>query len=47
MRYTNAQSVDMKSQGKTPLGRFRHRWEDNIRMNLEGISCILISGGLL
>ena len=26
-----------KPTGKRPLGRPRHRWEDNIRMNLEGI----------
>jgi hypothetical protein len=24
-----------KSTGKKPLGRPRHRWEDNIRMDLE------------
>jgi hypothetical protein len=24
--------------GKRPLGRPRHRWEDNIRMNLKEIS---------
>ena len=24
-----------KPTGKRPLGRPRHRWEDNIRMNLE------------
>jgi hypothetical protein len=23
-----------KLEGKTPLGRPRHRWEDNIKMNL-------------
>jgi hypothetical protein len=23
-----------KPEGKRPLGRFRHRWEDNIRMHL-------------
>jgi hypothetical protein len=23
-----------KSEGKRPLGRPRHRWEDNVRMNL-------------
>ena len=23
-----------KLTGKIPLGRFRHRWKDNIRMNL-------------
>ena len=26
-----------KPTGKRPLGRPRHRWEDNIRMNLEEI----------
>ena len=26
-----------KSTGKRPLGRPRRRWEDNIRMDLEGI----------
>ena len=24
-----------KLKGKRPLGRFRHQWEDNIRMNLK------------
>ena len=30
-----------KPTGKRPLGRLRHRWEDNIRMDLEeiGIMC--------
>ena len=27
-----------KPTGKIPLGRPRHRWEDNIRMDLEEIS---------
>ena len=26
-----------KPTGKRPLGRLRHRWEDNIRMDLEEI----------
>jgi hypothetical protein len=26
-----------KSEGKRPLGRSRHRWEDNIKMDLRGI----------
>ena len=26
-----------KPRGKRPLGRPRHRWEDNTRMNLEEI----------
>jgi hypothetical protein len=27
-----------KPEGKRPLGRPRHRWEDNIRMNLRVIA---------
>ena len=27
-----------KSKGKRPSGRSRHRWEDNIRMDLKGIN---------
>ena len=26
-----------KPQGKTPLGRLRRRWEDNIKMDLEEV----------
>jgi hypothetical protein len=26
-----------KSEGKIPLGRPKHRWEDNIKMNLRKI----------
>jgi hypothetical protein len=26
-----------KSEGKRPLGRPRHRWEDNIRMDLQKV----------
>ena len=26
-----------KSAGKRPLGRPRHRWEDNIKMDLQGV----------
>ena len=33
-----------KPTGKRPLGSHRHRWEDNIRMDLEEIG---ISGGNL
>ena len=32
-----------KPKGNRPLGRPRHRWEDNIRMNLEEIG---INGGI-
>jgi hypothetical protein len=28
-----------KPEGKRPLGRPRHRWEDNIKMDLEEVGC--------
>ena len=28
-----------KPQGKRPLGRPRHRWEDNIKMDLREVGC--------
>ena len=28
-----------KSEGKRPLGRFKPRWEDNIKMDLEKFGC--------
>ena len=28
-----------KREGKTPLGRRRHRWEDNIKMDLQEVGC--------
>jgi len=28
-----------KPEGKTPLGRPRSRWEDNIKMDLRGVGC--------
>jgi len=28
-----------KPEGKTPLGRSRHRWEDNIKMDLQEVGC--------
>ena len=28
-----------KTEGKRPLGRPRHRWEDNIRMDLREVGC--------
>ena len=28
-----------KSEGKTPLGRPSHRWEDNIKMDLQEVGC--------
>ena len=28
-----------KHEGKRPLGRSRHRWEDNIKMDLQEVGC--------
>ena len=28
-----------KLEGKRPLGRQRHRWEDNIKMDLQEVGC--------
>ena len=28
-----------KPEGKSPLGRSRHRWVDNIRMDLQEVGC--------
>jgi len=28
-----------KPEGKTPLGRPWHRWEDNIKMDLQEVEC--------
>jgi len=28
-----------KSAGKRPLGRPRHRWEDNVKMDLQEVGC--------
>ena len=28
-----------KPEGKTPLGRLRRRWVDNIRMDLQEVGC--------
>jgi len=28
-----------KPEGKRPLGRARHRWEDNIKMDLQEVRC--------
>jgi hypothetical protein len=28
-----------KPEGKRPLGRSRHRWEDNIKMDLQKVGC--------
>jgi hypothetical protein len=28
-----------KPEGKRPLGRSKHRWEDNIKMDLQELIC--------
>ena len=28
-----------KPEGRRPLGRTRHRWEDNIKMDLPEVEC--------
>jgi len=28
-----------KPEGKRPLGRHRHRWEDNIKMDFQEVGC--------
>jgi len=28
-----------KPEGKRPLGKPRHRWEDNIKMDLQEVGC--------
>jgi hypothetical protein len=29
-----------KPEGKRPLGRPRHRWEDNIKVDLQEVGCM-------
>ena len=31
-----------KPEGKRPLGRPRHRWEDNFKMDLQEVACGVI-----
>ena len=33
------QGFDGKTEGNRPLGRCRHRWEDNIKMDLQEVGC--------
>ena len=33
------QGLVWKSEGKTTLGRPRHRWGDNIKMDLQEVGC--------
>ena len=30
----------VKPEGKVPFGRPRHRWEDNIKMDLQEVECV-------
>jgi len=33
-----------KPEGKRPLGSPRHRWKDNIKMDLQGVGCGVWTG---
>jgi len=33
-----------KPEGKRPLGRPRYRWEDDIKMGLQGVGCGCMDG---
>jgi hypothetical protein len=33
--------LEEKPKGKRPLGRPRHRWEDNIKLDIRGIGCVV------
>jgi hypothetical protein len=35
-----------KSDRKRPLGRPRHRWEDNIKMDLQKVGCGGMAGSI-
>jgi hypothetical protein len=39
IRYYTIQGFGGKPEGKRPLGRPRHRWEDNIKMNIQEVGC--------
>jgi len=28
-----------KTEGKRPVGRFRHKWEDSIKMDVQEVGC--------
>jgi hypothetical protein len=31
--------LEGKPEGKRPLGRLRHRWEDNMKIGLQAVRC--------
>jgi hypothetical protein len=33
-----------KKEGKKPLGRHRHRWEDNIKIDFREMKCMVWTG---
>jgi hypothetical protein len=33
------QGIGEETEGKRPLGRPRHRWDDNIKMDLKEVGC--------
>jgi hypothetical protein len=33
-----------KPVGKRPLGRYRHRWENNIKMDHKETHCVVVDG---
>jgi hypothetical protein len=37
VKRTTFRVLVVKMEGKRPLGRFRHRWEDNMKMELKEI----------
>jgi hypothetical protein len=39
------QNFAKKPEGKRPLGRLRHRWEDNFKTDLKEITCGVNSSG--
>ena len=39
IRSTQNCNYSLRYEGKRPLGRPRHRWVDNIRMDLQEVGC--------
>jgi hypothetical protein len=36
--------LEVKHEGKRPLGRPRDRWEDHIRMDFQEVGCGILTG---